>query len=136
MRQDFIDANPEAAVGWMKAEIEAVQFMQKFPKETAEILAAELTGYPVKTAWTALYEVNPPEIGGDPVNYVGKMVFDQDVIGLMKKGYAFLNKLKVTDSAEMPENAINDGPIKQALKELGMTSPVAVIRGQPRSAFK
>lgn len=136
MRQDFIEAHPQAAAGWMKAEIEAVQFMEKYPKETAEILAKELTGYPVKTAWAALYEVNPQSIGGDPVNYIGKMVFDQDVINLMKKGYAFLNKLKVTDSPDMPANAINDGPIKRALKEMALTSPVAVIRGQPRSAFK
>jgi ABC-type nitrate/sulfonate/bicarbonate transport system substrate-binding protein len=136
MRQDFIEQHPQAAVGWLKAEIEAVQFMQKHPKETAEILAQELTGYPVKTAWTALYEANPPEIGGDPENYIGKMVFDQDVISLMKKGYAFLNKLKVTDSPNMPEHAINDGPIKEALKEMSLTPPVAVIRGMPRSAFK
>ena len=27
MRQDFIQKNPEAAAGWIKAEIEAVQFM-------------------------------------------------------------------------------------------------------------
>lgn len=135
MRQDFIEKNPEAAAGWIKAEIEAVQFMAKYPKETAEILAKELTGYPVKTAWTALYEVNPAEIGGDPVNYVGKMVFDQDVLNLMKKGYAFLYKLKVTDTPDMPATPINDVPLKRALKEMSLTAPVGVIRGLPRAAF-
>lgn len=136
MRQDFIEKHPQAAAGWMKAEIEAIQFMVKYPKETAEILEKELTGYPVKTAWAALYEVNPPQIGGDPVNYVGKMVFDKDVLDLMKKGYAFLYKLKVTDTPDMPATPINDGPLKQALKEMGLTAPVGVIRGMPRTAFK
>lgn len=136
MRQDFIEKHPEAAAGWIKAEIEAIQFMAKYPKETAEILAKELTGYPVKTVWAALYEANPAKIGGDPVNYVGKMVFDQDVINLMKKGYAFLYKLKVTDTPDMPAAPINDAPLKQALKEMSLTAPVGVIRGMPRSAFK
>lgn len=136
MRQDFIDKHPQAAAGWMKAEIEAIQFMVKYPKETAQILEKELTGYPVKTAWAALYEVNPPQIGGDPVNYVGKMVFDQDVLNLMKKGYAFLYKLKVAETPDMPATPINDGPLKQALKEMGLTAPVGEIRGMPRTAFK
>lgn len=136
MRQDFIQKHPQAAAGWMKAEIEAIHFMVKYPKETAQILEKELTGYPAKTAWAALYEVNPAEIGGDPVNYVGKMVFDQDVLNLMKKGYAFLHKLKVTDTPDMPATPINDAPLKQALKEMSLTAPVGVIRGMPRTAFQ
>lgn len=136
MRQDFIEKHPQAAAGWIKAEIEAIKFMINYPKETAEILEKELTGYPAKTAWAALYEVNPPQIGGDPVNYVGKMVFDKDVLELMKKGYAFLFKLKVTDSPDMPASPINDGPLKQALKEMGQTAPVGEVRGMPRTAFK
>jgi ABC-type nitrate/sulfonate/bicarbonate transport system substrate-binding protein len=136
MREDFIEKHPQAAAGWIKAEIEAIQFMAKYPKETAQIIEKELTGYPAKTAWAALYERNPPEIGGDPVNYVGKMVFDQDVLNLMKKGYAFLYKLKVTDTPDMPAHPINDAPLKQALKEMSLTAPVAVIHGMPRTAFK
>lgn len=136
MRQDFIEKHPRAAIGWIKAEIEALQFMAKYPKETAEIIEKELTGYPAKTAWLALYEANPASIGGDPVNYVGKMVFDEDVINLMKKGYGFLNKIKVTNTPDMPPNPINDAPLKQALKEMGLTAPVAVIKGMPASAYK
>lgn len=136
MRQDFIEKHPRAAVGWLKAEIEAVQFMQQHPKETAEILAKELTGYDAKTAWAALYEKNPASIGGDPVNYSGKMVFDDDVIKLMKNGYAFLYQLKVVDSPNMPKKPINDAPIKQALKEMKLQAPVAVIQGVPRSSYQ
>lgn len=136
MRQDFIEKHPKAAVGWIKAEIEALQFMQKYPKETAEILAKELTGYDAKTAWAALYEQNPASIGGDPVNYNGKMVFDDDVIKLMKNGYAFLYQLKVVDTPDMPPHPINDAPLKQALKEMNLQPPVAVIRGVPRSSYK
>ncbi len=133
MRQDFIEEHPEAAIGWMKAEIEAVKFMVEHPEETAEILERETVGYTKQTQWAALYEQNPPLIGGDPVNYVGKMVFDDEVLELMTKGYEFLHKVKVLRSPDMPEGAYNDMPINTAMKEMGLTSPVGVIKGQPRS---
>jgi ABC-type nitrate/sulfonate/bicarbonate transport system substrate-binding protein len=136
MRQDFVQKNPEAAAGWLKAEIEAVQFMIKNPRETAQIMAKELTGYTEQTAWAALYEENPARIGGDPVNYVGKMVFDTEVLELMTRGYVFLHSIKAIDTATMPTNAINDEPLKRALKELNITAPLGEIRGQPRAAFK
>jgi NitT/TauT family transport system substrate-binding protein len=128
MRQDFIEKHPEAAAGWLKAEIDAVRFMIENPRETAKILAAELTGYNEQTVWSALYEVNPAQIGGYPVNYVGKMVFDTEVLDLMKRGYTFLHQIKAIDRADMPPTAINDAPLKRA--------PLGEIRGQPRSAFK
>ena len=134
MRQDFIQKNPQAAVGWMKAEIEAVQFMIKNPEETARIIAKETTGYTPQIAWSALYERIGPEIGGDKVNYVGTMIFNEQVVAMMKTGYAFLHSIKVLASPDMPKDAINDGPLKQALKEMGLTAPVGEIEGQPRKA--
>lgn len=132
MRQDFIEKNPEAAVGWLKAEIEAVKFMAENPEETARLIAKETVGYTPQIAWSALYEQNPELIGGDPVNYVGKMVFDDEVLTAMKNGYAFLHSAKVLTSSDMPANAYNDGPLKEALKQMGLSAPVGVIKGQPR----
>ena len=136
MRQDFIDKNPEAAVGWMKAEIEAIQFLIKNPQESTKIIAKELTGYDEQTVWSALYEALPANKGGDPVNYVAKLGFDDDVRALMKDGYKFLHELKVIESGEMPATAINDAPLKKAMQEMGVKAPLGDIRGQPRSAFK
>lgn len=130
MRQDFIDNNPEAAKGWIKAEIEAVQFMAENPKETVDILYDELTGYDRETIWSALYEKNPENIGGAEVNYIGKMVFDDEVLELMETGYAFLHGAKVLRSPDMPDNAINDEPLQQALEEMGLEAPVALIKGE------
>jgi NitT/TauT family transport system substrate-binding protein len=133
MRQDFIENHPEAAIGWMKAEIEAMQFIINNPEETVDILYKELTGYPKATIWSAIYEENPASIGGDPVNYQAKMIFDDDVLKLMNNGYAFLNQLKVLKSPDAPPNAYNDMPIKKALAEMGLTAPIGEIRGKPRS---
>lgn len=136
MRQDFITKNPEAAAGWIKAEIEAVRFMIEQPRETARILAKELTGYDEKTAWAALYERSPASIGGDPVTYVGKMVFDDQVKELMNRGYTFLYSIKAIDQPGMPATAINDAPLRKALEDLKQKAPLGEIKGQPRSAFK
>ena len=74
--------------------------------------------------------------GGDPVNYVGKMVFDNDVLDLMKRGYAFLYQIKAIDRGDMPQTAINDAPLKRALSEMKAKAPLGEVKGQPRSAFK
>lgn len=136
MRQDFVDKNPEAAVGWLKAEIEALRFLIDKPRESVKIIADELTGYDEKTVWAALYEEIPASKGGDPVNYVAKLTFDDDVLALMKNGYKFLHEIKVIESAEMPKTAINDAPLKQAMQEMRVKAPLGEIRGQPRAAFE
>ena len=136
MRQDFIEKHPEAAAGWLKAEIEALQFLLSNPREFVKIIAGELTGYDEKTVWAALYEANPPSIGGDPVNYVAKLAFDDDIMGLMTTGYRFLHSIKVIELPVMPENAINPAPLKRAMQEMGVGAPLGEIRGQPRAAFQ
>jgi NitT/TauT family transport system substrate-binding protein len=136
MRQDFIEKHPEAAAGWLKAEIEGLQFLINNPRESVKIITGELTGYDEKTVWAALYEANPPSIGGDPVNYVAKLAFDADIMGLMTTGYRFLHSIKVIESPEMPQNAINPEPLKRAMQELGVSAPLGEIRGQPRTAFQ
>ncbi|MEX2408023.1 MAG: ABC transporter substrate-binding protein [Rhodovibrionaceae bacterium] len=129
MRQQFIEEHPEAAAGWMKAEIEAVQFMIENPEETAAILKEELTGYDEETIRRALYVKNSEAIGGAEFNYIGKMVFDDEVLELMKNGYAFLHRIQVLKSGEIPENAYNDGPLTTALQELGLEAPIGHIEG-------
>ena len=133
MRQDFIQKHPRAAIGWMKAEIEALQFMIQQPEETVEILHEELTGYDRQTIWAAIYERAPDAIGGDPVTYEATMTFNDRVIQHMKNAYAFLHELKVTKSPGIPENAYNEMPITKALEEMGITAPVGVIKGVPRA---
>jgi len=136
MRQDFIEKNPEAAAGWLKAEIEALQFLMSNPRESAKIIASELTGYDEKTVWSALYEINAPSIGGDPVNYIAKLSFDDQVLELMRQSFVFLHSIKVIETPEVPKDAINPEPLKRAMKEMGVSAPLGEIRGQPRTAFQ
>lgn len=130
MRQDFIEKNPEAAAGWIKAEIEALRFMIQNPKEMAQMIVDEVKGYDHKTAWKALYEGHSDAIGGTSETYVAKMAFDDDIRKLMNNGYAFLHQIKVIKEPQMPKNAINDGPLKKALAEMKATAPIGVIKRQ------
>ena len=117
----------------MKAEIEAMQFIINNPSETVEILYKELTGDPKAIIWSAIYEENLESIGGDPVTYEAKMIFDKDVITLMNNGYAFLHELKVLKSPNASINTYNDIPIKNALKEMELSALIGKICGKPRS---
>lgn len=130
MRQQFIEEHPEAAAGWMKAEIEAVQFMIENPEETVAILKEELTGYDEETIRRALYVKNDAAIGGAEANYIGKMVFDDEVLELMKNGYAFLHRINVLKTGDMPENAYNEEPLLTALEELGLEAPIGRVVGE------
>ena len=65
-----------------------------------------------------------------------KMVFDDEVLSIMKTGYEFLHSIKVLPKPDMPKDAYNDGPLKQALKEMGIKAPVGSIMGQPRKVVK
>lgn len=51
----------------------------------------------------------------------------------MKNGYAFLHEIKVLKSPDPPPNAYNDGPLMQALADMGLSGPIGEIRGMPRS---
>jgi NitT/TauT family transport system substrate-binding protein len=128
MRQDFIEKNPEAAAGWIKAEIEALRFMIEKPNEMAQMIVDEVKGYDHKTAWKALYEGHPDAIGGTAEIYVAKMVFDGEIQQLMKLGYSFLQKLKVIKEEDVPKDPINDAPLKKALADMKATAPVGVIK--------
>lgn len=136
MRQDFIEKHPEAAKGWMKAEIEALKIMRDDPMAVANMVMKETQGYTPEILWKAMYERHPDAAGGDDVVYVGEMVFSEPVLKLMKKGYEFLHSIKVIKSGDIPADAINEGPVKAAMAEMKVTAPVVVIEGLPASAFK
>ena len=88
MRQDFIDKNPEAAAGWMKAEIEALRFLIDNPREIGQddherdhrLRREDRMGGAVRG-----------RSGRYPVNYVAKLAFDAEVLAAMKEGYQFLH---------------------------------------------
>ncbi len=55
---------------------------------------------------------------------------------LSDRYWAAVGWIKAIKKPDMPANAINNEPLKRALKELSATAPQGEIKGQPRSSFK
>jgi len=136
MREDFIQKHPEAAKGWMKAEIEALQIMQKDPMGVAAMVMKETQGYTPKILWEALYGLHPASEGGTKIKYIGEMVFSPRVKKIMAQGYKFLYDLKIIRKPDIPKDAIDARPVTAALKEMGVTAPVCEIMGVPVSQYQ
>jgi len=66
MRGDFIDKHPDLVKGYLKAELEALQFMMdpKNQQKTVDMIAKYAVGMPKKALWYSLYGQIPPEVGG------------------------------------------------------------------------
>ncbi len=136
MRKDFIDQNPEAAKGWIKADIEAMLFILKNPVETAEMVAKELPGYTVKDLWMAMYGRYPDGTGSQDNNVLMQAGFDDKVMAFINDSFKFLHERNaITVDKPMP-GAIYTQLVEAALKEMNVKMPLGPIKGLATSDFK
>jgi NitT/TauT family transport system substrate-binding protein len=136
MRKDFIDANPEAAKGWLKADIEASLFMLKNPVKVAEMVAKELPGFTVKDIWMSMYGQYPPNTGSQGTNLILQEAFDDKVLAYMNEAHQFLHSIGSVPVDKMLPGAIYPDLIDAALKEMNLKAPLGVIKGLPLTEFK
>lgn len=136
MRKDFIDQYPAAALGWIKADIEALQFILLHPYETVKYLAEELPGYTTKQLWMAIYASLPAASGAGAINTLAQVDFPPEVMQFIASGFQFLYKDNILTSATPLPGAIYTDLVKQAVKEMGVTTPLGALRGRPLSSFQ
>lgn len=120
MRRDFIDANREAAVAWLKANIEALYFMRDRPVDTINLVKQELPEYSRENLWYALYGKLPDGVGAAPQALKADMIVSPASRALLERGHAFLRDLKVHQEQALGERAIDDSLVAQAFRELGL----------------
>lgn len=136
MRKDFIDQYPEAAKGWIKADIEALQFMMKNPYETVKMVAQELPGYTTKDLWMAMYGRYPENTGSMDTNVVAQVGFDKSVMEFINESFKFLHsKGAITIDRPLP-GAIYTDLVETAIKEMKVKAPLGHIKGLPLKEFK
>jgi hypothetical protein len=58
-------------------------------------------------------------------------VMNDDVMNLHKKVVKYLAEIKVVPSAEIPAGAHDDSLAREAMKEMGLSSPVARMKAVP-----
>jgi ABC-type nitrate/sulfonate/bicarbonate transport system substrate-binding protein len=136
MRKDFIDQNPQAAKGWIKADLEALKFMLTNPYETVQYLAAELPGFTTLSIWKSIYGEYDPKVGGQPENTIAQGTFDSSLLEFIDFNVKFLHDRGIIPTATLPEGAVYTQLVTEAAAELGFKLPLGTIKGQPASAFK
>jgi NitT/TauT family transport system substrate-binding protein len=136
MRKDFIDANPEAAKGWLKAELEAALFMLKNPVKVAEFVAKELPGFTVKDIWMSMYGQYPPNTGSQETNLILQEAFSDKVVAYMNDAHQFLFSIGSVPVDKMLPGAIYPDLIDAALKEMNLKAPLGSVKGLPLTEFK
>ncbi|MCL5236789.1 MAG: ABC transporter substrate-binding protein [Nitrospirae bacterium] len=136
MRKDFIDQYPEAAKGWIKADIEALQFIMKNPYETVKMVSQELPGYTTRDLWMALYGRYPENTGSTETNVIAQVVFDKHVMAFIDENFRFLHsKGAITIDKPLP-GGIYTNLVDAAIKEMKIKAPLGPIKGLPLSEFK
>jgi NitT/TauT family transport system substrate-binding protein len=126
MRKDFIDKNRPAAIGWLKANIEALYFMRDNPVETVNLVKRELPDYTRESIWYAMYGRLAESTGAVPVVNTAVMTVTPQTLALSKSIFDFLKSMKVVQG-ELAADAIDPTLIVQAFTELGLDPKKALF---------
>lgn len=138
MRNDFIEKNRNAAVAWMKANIEALYFLRDKPMETVELLKKELPDYSRENIWFALYGTLPDGIGAKPPIEKAYLAINPEARALIDRAHKFLVDNKVVSEPTLPPDAVRTDIVEQAFKELGLDSSKQLFElpANARNPFK
>ena len=126
MREDFIKANRPAAIGWLKANIEALYFMRDNPIETVNAIKRELPDFTKENIWEAFYMQMPANTGGSPIVNTAVMTITPQAVNLASSVFGFLKSIKVVQG-ELAADAIDPTLVAQAFTELGLDPKKALF---------
>ena len=129
-RKDFMDKNREVVKAWLKSEIEA-QMWYYDPRNHAEVLEIAqkyVKGFAHKALWFSMCGRLADPYDGGPIRDEKPFVMNNDVMNLHKKVVNYLAEIKVVPNNVIPTGAHDDGLAREAMKEMGVTSPVARMK--------
>jgi NitT/TauT family transport system substrate-binding protein len=136
MRKDFIDTFPDAAKGWIKADIEALQFILKNPGEAIKLIAQDLPGYTIKDLWMALYGRYPENTGAKDTRVTAQVTFNERVLKFIEESFQFLRSKGAISIDKMPSGAIYVDLVDEVVKEMKVKTPLGSIKTLPPGEFK
>lgn len=129
MRSDFVKKHPDIAKAWLKAELEAQEYVlnPKNWKKVAEIVTSQTTGITPAMAWYSIFGAVPSNCGGSPQRDTKPFVFTPAVKKLLDGTYVFLKSVKVINVDKAPAGAIDDSLARQVASEAKVPIPLGVI---------
>jgi NitT/TauT family transport system substrate-binding protein len=130
MREDFMKARPDIVRAWLKAELEAQQYIldAKNWEKVADMVRSQTEGITTRMAWFSIFGAVPAERGGSPIRDEKPFTFDNRVQQLLTSTYAFLHSAKVIDIDKAPAGAIDDSIARVVAKEANVNVPLGIIK--------
>jgi len=138
MPADLVEQRPDIVKAWIKTEIEAEIFIadpQNYMK-SVEMVSKHYPGVNKKVLWFGCYGQLPPEQGGDTIKNVYPIIFGEEQRKRIQKVFEFLKEHKLINIDKLPQKAMDDTLTREVLKEMKLSSPVALIKGVPLSTYR
>lgn len=132
-RKDFLDENTDVVKAWLKAEIET-QMWYYDPRNHAEVLKIAqkyVKGFSHKALWFSLAGLIPEPYYGGPIRDEKLFVWNDEVRKLHTIVLDYLAKYKIIPSSQLLPGAIDDSLARQAMKEMGVKSPLVTLKAVP-----
>ncbi|MEP9350055.1 ABC transporter substrate-binding protein [Xanthobacter sp. KR7-225] len=132
-RKDFMDAKPEIMKAWLKSEIEA-QLWYCDPRNHDEVIAIAqkyVKGLSRQALWFSLAGLIPEPYYGGPIRDEKLFVWNDDIRAVQAKVVEYLAANKVIPSSTLLPGAVDDSLAREAMKEMGVSSPLVTLKAVP-----
>lgn len=132
-RKDFMDAKPEIMKAWLKSEIEA-QIWYCDPRNHDEVIAIAqkyVKGLSRQALWFSLAGLIPEPYYGGPIRDEKLFVWNDDIRAVQAKVVEYLAANKVIPSSTLLPGAVDDSLAREAMKEMGVSSPLVTLKAVP-----
>ncbi|ORW59216.1 ABC transporter substrate-binding protein [Mycobacterium parmense] len=136
MDKQFADTHPDAAKGWLKAELDAQHYLAD-PANADEIVRmaqSQTEGFPANDLRDALYRKWPVDQGGsaDGIRLRLPFVPTGESADLINTGAAFLYRIKAIPAATLPDGAVQADTASAVLHDAGVSAAegVGFVRAQ------
>jgi NitT/TauT family transport system substrate-binding protein len=131
MRADLIEQRPDVVTGWLRAELEAEQYLANpdNSREVARMAKEQTTGFEESVLWQAIY--GHRSSGSEPELRLSlPFAFDAASLDHIRRATAFLREIQSIDVAELPADAVVTRFADEVLRERGASQPVGVVYAQ------
>lgn len=136
MDKEFADKHPDAAKGWLKAELDAQRFLAD-PANADEVVRmaqSQTEGFAATDLRDALYHKWSADQGGnsDGIRLRLPFVPTGESADLINTGAAFLYRIKAIPAATLPDGAVQPDTASTVLRDAGVNPAVGVglVRAQ------
>jgi NitT/TauT family transport system substrate-binding protein len=128
MRADLIEQRPDVVTGWLRAELEAEEYLAKpeHSREVAQLAKAQTTGFEEAVLWQAIYGRRASGEGQE-LRLTLPFGFTDASREHIRRATAFLHEIKSIDVAELPADAVVNRFTDDILRERGSKEPGQVF---------